>query len=106
MRSALQIYLAQHATYPGNATFESQMTMYTDASGATSATKTPGYPYGPYILAMPPLPVGTEKGKSTITNSSTYSAGFGWRYDGTTGQFKANLPDTDVDESGIAFNTY
>jgi prepilin-type N-terminal cleavage/methylation domain-containing protein len=106
MRSALQIYLAQHAGYPAATTFEDQMTMYTDASGATSTTKTPAYPYGPYILAMPPLPVGTEKGKATITNSSTYSAGFGWRYDATTGQFKANLPDTDVDEAGIAFNTY
>jgi prepilin-type N-terminal cleavage/methylation domain-containing protein len=106
MRSALQIYLAQHATYPSGSSFADQLTLYSDASGATVTVRDPAHPYGPYILAMPPLPIGTEKGKSTVTTSSTYSAGFGWRYDATTGQFKANLPDTDVDETGIAYNTY
>ena len=106
IRSALQIYLAQHATYPDGTNFVDQMTLYTDASGATSPTKSPTYPYGPYILAMPPLPVGTEKGKTTVTTSSTYSAGYGWQYDATTGQFKPNLPDSDVDDNGVPYNTY
>src|SRR4051812_1893263 len=52
VRGALQVYAAQHANYPAAATFEAQMTQYSDASGATSATRTPVYQYGPYILAM------------------------------------------------------
>ena len=106
IRSAVQIYLAQHATYPSGPSFADQMTLYSDASGATVTARDPAHPYGPYILAMPPMPVGTEKGKTTVTTSTTYSAGYGWRYDATTGQFKPNLPDTDVDDQGVAFNTY
>ena len=106
IRGALQVYAAQHAAYPAVATFEAQMTQYTDATGATSATRTPVYQYGPYILTMPPMPVGTERGKTTVTSSTTYSAGFGWTYDATAGQFHANCPDTDVDEMGIKYNSY
>ena len=106
MRSAIQIYLAQHGGYPAVATFEAQMTQYTDATGGISATRTPVYTYGPYILAVPPLPVGAEKGKTTVTSSSSYASGFGWTYDPTTGQFRANCPDTDVDDSGVKYNTY
>ena len=105
IRSALEVYIAQHGSYPAAGTFEAQMTMFTNEAGATSATKTATHVYGPYILAMPPLPVGAEKGKTTVTGP-TYTAGFGWAYDATSGQFRANLPDTEVDGDGVAFNTY
>jgi general secretion pathway protein G len=106
MRSQLQLYLAQHGSYPSLATFDAQMTQYTDTDGTTSATKTSTHIYGPYILQLPPMPVGVEKGKTTITSASSYTTGFGWGYDPTTGGFKANLPDTDVDSDGNKFNTY
>src|SRR5688500_14645619 len=48
MRSQLELYMAQHGNYPALATFNAQMTQYTDGAGATSATKTPTYCYGPY----------------------------------------------------------
>ena len=105
MRSQLQLYIAQHGSYPTIAAFNAQMTQYSDDTGATSPTKTATHVYGPYILEMPNLPVGTNKGKSTVT-SMTYAPGFGWGYDPATGAFKANLPDTDVDPDGVAFNTY
>src|ERR1700689_3899996 len=50
MRNALELYQAEHGgPYPSNAaaaTFLSQMTSYTDASGNTSATKDTIHIYG------------------------------------------------------------
>lgn len=105
MRNALQIYLAQHASYPTLTDFEEQMTLYTDSSGATSATRTSTHVYGPYILSMPPLPVGANRGESDLT-STTYAAGFGWGYDANSGTFKANCPDAEVDADGVKYNAY
>ena len=106
VRGQLQLYLAQHGTYPSLASFETQMTQYTDDTGGVSPTRTATHIYGPYILAMPPQPCGTNKGKTTVTSSSGYTAGYGWGYDPATGTFKANLPDTDLDPDGNRFNTY
>ena len=105
IRSALQIYLAQHAGYPAVATFEAQMTQYSDSAGNTSATRTTTHIYGPYILQMPILPVGADRGATGVT-TLTYAPGFGWGYDATTGTFRANTADTDVDSDGVAYNTY
>ena len=105
MRSALEIYIAQHGNYPSVASFEQQMTQYTDGAGGVSATKTATHIYGPYILSMPPLPIGVERGNTGVT-TTTYTAGFGWGYDPISGQLRANLPATEVDDQGIAYNTY
>jgi prepilin-type N-terminal cleavage/methylation domain-containing protein len=105
MRSQLELYIAQHGSYPALATFEQQMTQFTDADGNVSATRTATHVYGPYIIHMPTLPVGVNKGKTTVTGL-TYTAGFGWGYEPTSGVFKANTPDAEVDADGIAFNTY
>jgi prepilin-type N-terminal cleavage/methylation domain-containing protein len=105
IRSALQVYIAHHGSYPSAGSFEAQMTEYTDASGATSASKTATHVYGPYLHKLPPLPLGSEQGNSNVT-SLTYTTGFGWGYDPITGQFRANLPDTEVDREGVAYNTY
>jgi hypothetical protein len=67
--------------------------------------KTTTHVYGPYIITMPVLPVGVNKGKTGIT-TLTYTAGFGWGYEPTSGVFKANTTNTEVDPDGVAFNTY
>ena len=105
VRSQLQLYVAQHGTYPALANFEQQMTQYTDADGNVSATKTATHIYGPYIINMPFLPVGVNKGKKGVT-TLTYTAGFGWGYEPTSGVFKANTPTGEVDQDGVEFNTY
>jgi general secretion pathway protein G len=105
VRSSLQLYMAHHGSYPSQGSFEAQMTQFTDTTGSTSATKTGAYVYGPYIMALPMLPVGTMRGKTAIT-TTTYADGFGWGYDATDGTFRANLPDTELDPDGVAFNTY
>lgn len=105
MRSALQIYVAQHGEYPTQTAFVDQMTQYTSATGATSPTADQTHCFGPYILAMPPLPVGINKGMNGLTGPS-YTAGFGWQYNQTTGDFRANCPDTEVDGAGAVYHTF
>ena len=109
MRSALELYQTEHGgTYPSNtsaATFLNQLTQYTDASGNAQATKDTTHIYGPYLKAVPPLPVGTNKGLSTVTITGPAGTGsFGWYFDGTT--VWANDPATDVDVKNTPYNTY
>ena len=109
MRSALELYQTEHGgTYPTNgsaATFINQLTQYTDASGNAQATKDSTHIYGPYLKAVPPMPVGTNKGLSTITVTGPAGTGsFGWYYDGTT--VWANDPAADTDVKGTPYNTY
>ena len=106
MRSQLQLYNAEHGTYPTLANFDHQMVLYTDELGNHSNTKSSVYRFGPYIVDMPRLPVGVNRNATGVTALGTYTAGFGWGYDQVTGEFRANLPDSDVDESGVRFNTY
>src|SRR5438067_1530810 len=76
IRSSIQVYLAQHGSYPALSSFDPQMTQYTDASGATSSSHDATHIFGPYIFAVPNLPVGTNRGLSTVTTTA-YSAGYG-----------------------------
>jgi general secretion pathway protein G len=109
MRSGLELYQTEHGgVYPSTtsaATFLSQMTTYTDANGNPSPTKTTTCIYGPYLKAIPSLPVGTNKGLSTVTILGPAGTGtYGWYYDGTT--MWANDPSTDLDAANVPYNTY
>lgn len=109
MRAALELYQAEHdGTYPSNAlatTFVNQLTEYTDNLGNTQSTKDTTHIYGPYLKAVPSLPVGTNKGLNTFTITGPAGTGaFGWFYDGTT--VWANDPSTDIDVKSTAYNTY
>jgi general secretion pathway protein G len=108
MRSALDLYSTEHGgTYPSTtpATLILQLTTYTDINGNTNATKDTTHIYGPYLKSIPPLPVGTNKGLSTITGTGPAGTGsFGWFYDGNT--IWANDPGTDTDAGGNAYNAY
>jgi prepilin-type N-terminal cleavage/methylation domain-containing protein len=107
MRSAVDLFAQEHGgVYPSTtpATFLSQMTGYTDITGATGSKDTT-HIYGPYLKAVPPLPVGTNKGAATITGTGPAGTGaFGWYYDGTT--VWVNDPSSDVDVKLNAYNTY
>jgi general secretion pathway protein G len=106
MRSQIQMYNAEHGFYPALGSFEQQMVLYSDMAGNTSNTKSDVFRFGPYIVSMPRQPLGANQGKFGVTSTASYTAGFGWAYDQLTGEFKANLPDTDVDGEGKKFNTY
>ena len=81
MRAQLELYKLQHTgTYPTLAAFTAQMTAQTNISGAA------GTDFGPYILAVPVNPFTNV---STLTTNAA-SAGQGWYYNETTGEFRAN----------------
>jgi general secretion pathway protein G len=105
MRSAVLLYQAEHGTFPTVASFEGQMTGFSSLTGAVNATKDATYKFGSYMLSMPQLPVGAEKGNTTVTGA-TYAAGFGWQYDEANGTLRANCQDTETDANGVAYNTY
>ncbi|MCB9844944.1 MAG: prepilin-type N-terminal cleavage/methylation domain-containing protein [Phycisphaeraceae bacterium] len=105
LRNAIDLYHTEHeGLYPTAAAIEAQLTTYTNLAGTANATKTGAFIYGTYIRKIPSLPVGTNRGNSTIAAAD--GAGVGWIYDQSTGTITANLPDGDVDASGTKYNTY
>lgn len=112
LRNALDLYATEHGgTYPALATFEAQLTQYTDAGGTPSATKSSTAIYGPYLRKIPALPVGPTNYKNSTTvldgSSGTPGSSAGaWFYNASTGEIKANLADAQVDVSNKAYNTY
>ncbi len=109
LRNAVDLYATEHGgTFPAPATFENQLTQFSDINGGTSATKTATHIYGPYLRRIPPLPVGTNKGSTVVVDASTgtLGTGGGWFYDATTGSIQANLDDAEVDATGKGYNKY
>ncbi len=115
LRNAIDMYNTEHSAFPsGTSTnIADQLTKYTDGSGATSATKTGNYNYGPYLRKVPAMPVGTNKNSSAfaVTNGATPATpgtgAQGWLYNSDTGDIFCNNPTSDVDSTGSkAYNTY
>jgi general secretion pathway protein G len=105
LRNAIDLYAAEHTgAYPKLATISDQLTKYSDHAGATSDTKDADHPYGPYVRAIPPLPVGADKGKTSFVGA--YTAGNGWVYDEVNGTVTANCADTEVDATNKKYNAY
>ncbi|RMF80832.1 MAG: prepilin-type N-terminal cleavage/methylation domain-containing protein [Planctomycetota bacterium] len=114
VRNAINMYAAEHNNkFPGDggADMVAQLTTYTSATGATNASKTAVYKFGPYLVAIPPCPVGNAANPSDVLIDTTNSpptvnttGGEGWVYNPTTGEFIANTNDTD--ETGKAYSAY
>ena len=109
MRSAIGQYQSEHnGSCPSNAsgeTFVNQLTQFTDAAGQARPARDTGHVLGPYLKGIPTLPVGTNKGLSTVTTTGPAGTGnYGWYYDGTT--VWANDPASDVDIRTTPYNTY
>ncbi|MFN7021807.1 MAG: prepilin-type N-terminal cleavage/methylation domain-containing protein [Phycisphaerales bacterium] len=104
LRKAIDLYQAEHAAFPTAAEVVAQLTQYTDQSGATSATRTGAFIYGPYLRAIPPLTVGAKKGSTGIAAAD--GAGVGWIYSETEGTIRSNTTDAEVDSSGRKYNLY
>ena len=105
MRSGLDIYATEHGgKFPVLATFTDQMTLFTDFNGVTNVAKGGAFIYGPYLRKIPPLPVGTERGSTGITNVAG-TAGAGWVYDDVSGTMLANTT-VEADDGGKLYNAY
>ncbi len=119
IRAAISMYAVEHKNvYPGPATndFVAKLTKFSDVDGATVDSKGSGdttHIYGPYLLAVPPCPVGENAGKTTANKVLVVAStppvpapgtGEGWVYNATTGEF---LPNTTLtDEMGNSYSTY
>jgi len=111
LRKAVDLYQAEHdGTYPPAVTIADQLTKRSNSAGGVQPT--PGtddnlFPFGPYLRAIPPLPVGvTNKGLSTFTTAALGTAGSGWHYTVATGAIKANTPAGEVDSSSKLYSDY
>lgn len=105
LRNAIDLFETEHpGIYPSVANFTAQLTTYTDAAGAAQATKDTTYLYGPYLRAVPPLPVGAKKGSTGVAAAD--GAGIGWIYNETTGTIRANTAAGENDASGKAYSSY
>lgn len=105
LRNAIDLYATEHrGSYPALGTIEDQLTLYSNDSGATSATKTGAFIYGPYIRKIPALKVGDESGSSTFTDTPG-DAGAGWVYTAASGTVVANT-GTDTDATGKLYTDY
>jgi prepilin-type N-terminal cleavage/methylation domain-containing protein len=118
VRGAITLYHAEHKNnWPGPTAndFEDQLTLYSDVNGTTAAAKNvaAGIKFGPYLLSVPPCPVGASAGTAqafdVLVDTSTPfvpipAGGEGWIYNNNTGEFMANTNDTD--EDGRAYSDY
>jgi len=104
LRNAIDMYQAEHSgTYPSATTINTQLTQYTDAAGAVSATKDATHIYGPYLKSVPAAPLGAKKGGTVIAAAD--GAGVGWIYSATNGTITANTT-TETDASGALYSSY
>lgn len=110
LRNAIDLYHTEHggtdADWPKVADFAAQLTTYSKVDGTTQATKDPanGFSFGPYIRAIPALPVGSKKGATGVAAAA--GAGIGWEYNESTGAIKAALADGETDTNGKKYNAY
>ena len=97
LNKAVDLYAAEHnGEFPDASRIAAQLTGKTDLTGAAWSA---GVAYGPYLRAVPPLPVGNKKGNTGIAASD--GVGVGWLYSQSRGLILPNLTkdNGDVNES-------
>ena len=105
LRNAIDMYAAEHGgTFPAVGTIADQLTLYSSVTGATNATSSSTYIYGPYIRKIPALPVGAKKGKTDIAAAT--GDDIGWIYTAASGTIAANCTDSETDAAGTKYNEY
>ena len=108
LRKAIELYRAEHeGSFPTVAKFVEQMTQFSNVAGtsfAANADVANGIVYGPYLRAIPPLPVGDNKGATGV--AFNHASFVGWYYTAATGEIEANTDDTEVDKDGKKYNEY
>jgi prepilin-type N-terminal cleavage/methylation domain-containing protein len=106
LRNAIDLYATEHGgTFPAADKVNEALTQYTDAAGDVKADKDDTHIFGPYLRAVPPLPVGAKKG-NTVIGADGAVAGVGWVYTAATGKIIANAADAEKDSSAKAYKDY
>ena len=105
LRNAIDLFYIEHAnTYPATATIAAQLLTYTDDAGAAQAAKDATHIFGPYIRAIPTLPVGAAKGNVNI--AAAPGAGVGWIYDPVAGTIVSNTTAAEKDARNVLYSSY
>jgi len=103
LRNAIDLYYTEHTnTYPGDTTIAAQLTGFTDEAGDAKTAADSTHIYGPYLRAVPSLPVGAKKGQTGISTAT--GATIGWIY--TAGVIRANTTASEKDVSGKLYSDY
>ena len=106
LRNAIDLYETEHqGLFPSLASFEDELTKYTDLTGDTADAKDTTHIYGPYLRSIPVLKVGSNKGQNGIVATQGGTTA-GWVYDEDTGTITVNLPDSETDDRGVAYSSY
>ena len=109
MRKAVDLYHQEHGEeFPTNyTTFSDQLTLYTDFEGNTSASQTAEFRFGPYLRAIPALPVGENAGSNLVKGGGENGdETAGWIYRNAKGVVKANIDSEEKDSSGKSYRSY
>lgn len=110
LRNAVELFAAEHdGKYPTIGKIDQQLTLYTDSTNTSDpvAAKDATHQFGPYVRAIPKLPVGTYKGKDTFTATTPPgTAEAGWVYDEVTGKVQANTKDNEIDAAETKYSDY
>lgn len=112
LRNSIDVFAAEHGgTFPDVLTFDEQLTTFTDAAGAPNATKTSVFKFGPYLRALPGLPIagiGATAGVLGSTKvSDTVATDVGWIYTVLSGTIVANTGTAENDDSPpVLYNTF
>jgi general secretion pathway protein G len=89
LNKAIELYATEHGgAYPPVGNVVHALTMYSDDQGGTSDAKGSPYIYGPYVRAIPLMPLGPQKGLDCISDCA--GSGVAWVYDPEAGEFTAN----------------
>ncbi|MCC6661165.1 MAG: prepilin-type N-terminal cleavage/methylation domain-containing protein [Phycisphaerales bacterium] len=108
LRNAIDLFQTEHGgTFPPAGKLVTALQDYSDDKAATFGAKSATEIFGPYLRVVPPLPVGSNKGLNTVTETGPAGTGaFGWFYTPASGAIVANLAGTEKDSAGKAYNAY
>jgi type II secretory pathway pseudopilin PulG len=105
LRAAVAAYTNDHGGHPPDADrIVPQLTEFTDWAGRVSPVRTGQHALGPYLREVPPMPVGANRGKTTVGLPT--DPGTAWTYDPTTAQVRANTRPGETDAAGRAYASY
>jgi prepilin-type N-terminal cleavage/methylation domain-containing protein len=94
LRGAVELYYQEQGRFPAASSFVDEMTKFTDGQGNTSDTRTGEFVYGPYLRAIPPMPVGENRGATGVASAA--GSGVAWVYNETTGRIAPNASGNDT----------
>lgn len=100
LQKAIDLFATEHdGQFPSIDSIAKQLTQYTDRQGRVQATKDATHLYGPYLRAIPPLPVGHRRGNTRIASEDAEDVG--WIYTPASGRIEANMGITEATAEAV-----